>query len=133
MEAFDRTQRDDYYIRNHMYLDDLDTMLPGKIIADPGDAGAIPVTQSGMCLITTAAAETRTLAAPGDIGLTLDLVMTVDGGNAVLTCATTVNIAGNNTVTFADAGDFLRLVSVKIGSNFRWKVAINDGAALSTV
>ena len=35
------------------------------LIADPGDAGAIPVTRSGNCAITTAASETRTLAIPG--------------------------------------------------------------------
>ncbi|MDY7011539.1 MAG: hypothetical protein SVV80_12430, partial [Planctomycetota bacterium] len=38
-----------------------------NIIADPGDAGAVPVTDTGHCDIVTAGAETRTIAAPDKI------------------------------------------------------------------
>jgi len=53
------------------------TVLEGQaysgVIADPGDGEAIPVTASGNVAITTAGAETRTLAAPGSAGLIIDI------------------------------------------------------------
>jgi len=102
-------------------------------IADPGSAGAIPVTASGHCDIVTAAAETRTLAAPSFEGQELLLAMKTDGGNCVITCATTVNQTGNNTITMDDAGDAVLLVAKANGANKRWSVVCNDGCALSTV
>jgi predicted RecA/RadA family phage recombinase len=102
-------------------------------IADPGNAGAIPVTGSGHVDIVTAAAETRTLAAPSFIGQELLVSFKTDGGNCVLTCATTLNQTGNNTITFDDAGDAVLLVAKANGANKRWSVVSNDGAALSTV
>ncbi|MCX5683756.1 MAG: hypothetical protein NT049_08735, partial [Planctomycetota bacterium] len=56
-----------------------------------------------------------------------------DGGNCVITCATTVNQTGNNTITLDDAGDAILLVAKANGTNKRWSVVSNDGAALSTV
>lgn len=104
-------------------------------IADPGDAGAIPVIRSGNVAITSGATgETRTIAAPGSTGLTLDLTHDVDGGgDAVVTVATTINQTGNNTITLADAGDYIRLTSVQIGGSLVWRAVVNDGAALTTV
>lgn len=102
-------------------------------IADPGNAGAIPVTRSGHVEIVTAAAETRTIAAPSFVGQQLLLSMKTDGGDAVVTVATTVNQTGNNTITFNDAGDSVLLIAKASGANKRWSVVVNDGAALSTV
>ena len=102
-------------------------------IADPGAAGAIPVTASGCVDLVTAAAETRTLAAPTIVGQQLLLSMKTDGGDCVVTCATTVNQTGNNTITFNDVGDAVLLVAKRNGANLRWSVVVNDGAALSTV
>ena len=102
-------------------------------IADPGAAGAVPVTASGYVDIVTAAAETRTIAAPTFKGQQLLLSMKTDGGDCVVTCATTVNQTGNNTITFNDAGDAVLLVAKTSGANIRWSVVSNDGAALSTV
>ena len=140
MEAIDRLNRDDYYMRNMLFLDMIDSdivpIVPDtKAIADPGNAGAIPVTQSGTCLLTSgASAETRTLAVPTSLGMTLDLVHTVDGGGAItITVAAAINQTGNNTIAVQDAGDFLRLVSVRVGANYRWKLIVNDGATLTTV
>ena len=59
--------------------------------------------------------------------------MKTDGGDAVVTCATTVNQTGNNTITLNDAGDAVRLVAKQNGANLRWSVVSNDGATLSTV
>ncbi len=40
-----------------------------SIIADPGNAGAIPVTEGwGVCSLVSAGAETRTLADPQRVG-----------------------------------------------------------------
>ncbi|HOD84657.1 MAG TPA: DUF2190 family protein [Phycisphaerae bacterium] len=102
-------------------------------ITDPGAAGAIPVTDSGHCDLVTAAAETRTLAAPTYVGQELLLSLKTDGGDCVITCATTVNQTGNNTITLGDAGDAVLLVGKANGTNKRWSVVSNDGAALSTV
>jgi predicted RecA/RadA family phage recombinase len=102
-------------------------------IADPGNAGAIPVTASGHVDIVTAAAETRTIAAPSFEGEELLLGMKTDGGDCVITVATTINQTGNNTITLNDAGDAVLLVAKVNGSNKRWSVAFNDGASLSTV
>lgn len=85
MEAIDRLNRDDYYMRNMLFLDEIDANLVPLVpsvapIADPGKAGAISVTQSGVCLLTSgSSAETRTLAVPTRLGMTLDLVHSVDG------------------------------------------------------
>jgi predicted RecA/RadA family phage recombinase len=102
-------------------------------IADPGNAGAIPVIASGHVDIVTAAAETRTLAAPSFEGQQLLVGMKTDGGDCVITVATTINQTGNNTVTLNDAGDAVLLVGKVNGGNVRWSVVANDGAVLSTV
>ena len=102
-------------------------------IADPGDAAAIPVTQSGTVAIVTAGAETRTLAAPAYVGQELVLYMKTDGGDCVVAIATAVNQTGNNRATFNDAGDVLVLRAIESGANLRWRVVANDGVTLSTV
>jgi len=102
-------------------------------ITDPGDAGAIPVTQSGHVEIVTAGAETRTLAAPIAIGQTMLISLKTDGGNCVITCATTVNQTENNTITLGDAGDALFLIARALDATILWSVVSNDGCTLSTV
>jgi len=103
------------------------------LIADPGNAGAIAVTDTGHCEIVTAGAETRTLAAPTYLGQMLLLSMKTDGGDAVIAVATAVNQTGNNRITMNDAADSILLVAVASGTNIRWRVAYNDGCTLSTV
>lgn len=102
-------------------------------IADPGNGGAIPVTNSGHVQIVTAGAETRTLAAPTFVGQELLLCMKTDGGDCVITCATTFNATGNNTITMNDAGDNIRLQAIQVGSNIRWRTVVNEGCTASTV
>ncbi|MBK7782329.1 MAG: hypothetical protein IPJ58_16455 [Ardenticatenia bacterium] len=100
-------------------------------IADPGNAGAIPVTASGRVAIVSAGAETRTLAVPTIVGQRLLIYMKTDGGDAVITVAAAINATGNTIITLNDAGDAIELVAVENGSNKRWVVAFNSGAALS--
>ena len=102
-------------------------------VADPGDAGAIAVTKSGTCPLVTGGAETRTLAIPGYAGQLLNLAFQTDGGDCVVTVASGINQTGNNTLTFADAGDQLLLVAIENGAAFAWRIVSNDGVALSTV
>jgi len=103
-------------------------------IADPGDAGAIPVTRSGAVAITTAGAETRTLAIPTFEGQELTITMDVDGpGDAIITVAAAFNQTGNNTITLNDAGDFVKLAGVQVGGALVWREVQNDGATLTTV
>jgi len=104
------------------------------IIADPGDAGAIPVIRSGNVAITTAAAETRTLADPGSVGLTLAISCDVYAvGDAVIAVATAFNTTGNNRITLEAAGDAVVLTSVQVGGAPVWRLVNNDGATLTTV
>lgn len=104
-----------------------------QVIADPGDGGAIPVTKSGTCAITTTGVDdTRTLAIPTFAGQVLDISLDVDAGDAVITVAAAVNQTGNTVLTGADAGDHIRLVGVQVAGALVWRVAANDGWALST-
>lgn len=104
-----------------------------QTIPDPGDGLAIPVTESGYCPLVTAGAETRTLAAPLFPGQVLTLGFKTDGGNCVVTASAGVNQTGNNTLTFADAGDHLKLEAIESGSSLVWRIVANDGVALTTV
>jgi predicted RecA/RadA family phage recombinase len=103
------------------------------VIEDPGNAGAIPVADSGHVDIVSGAAETRTLAAPASIGELLLLSMKTDGGDCVIAIATGINQTGNNRITMNDAGDSILLVGIASGANKLWRVAYNDGCTLSTV
>lgn len=103
------------------------------LIADPGASGAIPVTADGVCALTTAGAETRTLAIPSYVGQQLTLTLDTDGGDAVVTVASAINQTGNNTITLNDAGDTIHLVGSTVGGIRRWCTVSNDGCTLSTV
>lgn len=102
-------------------------------IADPGGAGAIPVTASGVCALTSAGAETRTLAIPTIVGEQIALICDTYVGNIVITSAQAINQTGNNTMTFGVATDAILLTAMTVGGALRWRVTANDGVALSTV
>lgn len=102
------------------------------LIADPGDAGAIPVTRTGNVAITTAAAETRTLAIPTFNGQRLAISCDVYAvGDAVITVASAFNQTGNTIITLNTAGDTVELLAVQVASALVWRLVVNDGAALS--
>lgn len=101
-----------------------------NVIPDPGNAGAINVTRSGVCNLTSAGAETRTLAAPTLDGQEIALCCNVDGGDNVITVASAFNQAGNTTITMNDAGDYAKLTATRIASVLRWRLDVNDGATL---
>lgn len=105
------------------------------VVADPGDAGAIPVTTSAVVALETTevSGETRTLAAPTFAGQTMTLCLDTDGGDCVVTVAGPVNVTGDNTLTFDNAGESIGLTAVSVGSALVWRVAHNDGVGLTTV
>lgn len=104
-------------------------------ISDPGTAAAIPVNQSAnLTFVIGVGAQTNTIAAPTYVNQILSISVSSDlGGSRVMTVASTVNQAGNNTLTFADVNDTIVLVGVLIGTSVLWRVLLNDGVALSTV
>ena len=110
----------------------IDDLYVPIVVADPGTGVAIPVTRSASIAITTAAAETNTLAAPSFVGQRLELMMNVRSvGDRVITASARINQAGNTIMTFGAAGDFITLVGARVASALVWQVASNDGVALS--
>ena len=118
-----------------------------RVLPDPGDGETIPGSQVAMFALTSGGGgETRVLAAPTRVGMEIDVFMKVDGGgDIVVTAAPAVNQAGNNTLTFAEAGDHIRLVAIGGEVGMRgfigyapsdvpaWRVVANNGVVLSTV
>lgn len=101
-------------------------------IGDPGDAAAIPVVATGHCPLVSGGAETRTIAAPSFVGQQLLVYLQSDGGDVTVTCTTTVNETGNDTILFDDEGESLLMTAVEEGATLRWRLATVDGATLST-
>lgn len=95
-------------------------------VADPGNAGAIAVTKSGVCLLTSAGAETRTLAIPTFLGQQIYLVDTVHAGNIVITASQAINQAGNTIMTFGAVRDTVLLTAISIGGSLRWQVTSGE-------
>lgn len=102
-----------------------------NVIADPGTGAAIPVTDSGVCMITTAGAETNTIAIPTFIGQRIALICDVYVGNRVITSSQSINQANNTIMTFGAAADMIELTGMQVGGALRWRVTANDGVALS--
>ena len=102
-----------------------------NLIADPGASGAIPVTASGHCALTSAGVETRTLAAPTFIGQRLSLTCDVDGGSIAVTSAVAINQAGNTHMALNDVADMIVLECMQVGGTRVWRVVANDGVALT--
>ena len=106
-------------------------------LADPGDGNAI-VPKSSPCTVdlVSAGAETRTLGNPKRAGQLLHLNFRTDGGDITLTVSQAFNVAGNDTITFADVRDSVTLISERIAStgaatDFAYKIVGSDGVSLS--
>lgn len=101
--------------------------------ADPGNGGAIPVTSTGVCALTSGGAETRTLADPTFLGQRLTLWCTVYVGDIVVATASPCNVANNNRLTFGAVSEAIELVAVNVGAALVWQIGWNDGVGLTTV
>lgn len=102
-------------------------------LIDPGDAGALPISKSGMIAFdsTVAGGETRTLAAPASAGLMLAMVLRTDGGTVVVTAAHNVDGSADG-ITFDNAGDWILLQSIPVSKTaFEWRQVANIGAAVA--
>jgi hypothetical protein len=105
-------------------------------LPDPGDGGAIDVSHPGFCELSSLAAETRTLGDPSFKGQEIDLTQFKDQGDIVVTTASPVNQTGNNTITFQDIGDHIRMVGFwNATDGWEWRVLVDDfsNGGLSTV
>jgi hypothetical protein len=103
---------------------------PG-VLNDPGDAGSIEPTMWGQqCLITTAAAETRTLARPAKAGIMCSVVLDTDGGDLTLTVTGGFNDGAETVVTLDDAGDMVVFMSAKTGTTYQWTVIHQEGTSI---
>lgn len=98
---------------------------------DPGNTvKAIVIDQSPVVIpLVSAAAETRTLAAPTKAGIVVHLVCQTYVGDIVLTTASAYDQAGSTTITFNTAGDYVTLVSVPLAAAYVWRVTGFDGVA----
>ena len=100
---------------------------PG-VLNDPGDAGSIEPTMWGQqCLITTATAETRTLARPAKAGILCSISLDTDGGDLTLTVTGGYNTDADTSITFDDAGDLVVFLSVKTGTTYQWTAIAQEG------
>jgi len=91
------------------------------VIPDPGDAGTINIDRDrAVCALTSAGAETRTLAAAEKAGLMCVIYLEVDGGDVTLT------VTNGDNETFDTAGDTLVLVSIDIAGTINWKNVSSD-------
>lgn len=108
-----------------------------KVINDPGNGGIIRADADlQICEMTLGAgSETRTLANPTKPGIRFVVRLKTDGGGTlVLTAAAGLNVALETQATFADASDFLSLISVTISAgSYRWEVLSgNVGTVISS-
>lgn len=95
-------------------------------------SAALDYSTSGTVAITTAAAETNTLAIPAFAGQTLTMyVDTYAVGDRVITVAAAINVANNTIMTFGAASDFIKLEGITLAGALVWQVVSNDGVALS--
>lgn len=97
------------------------------IIPDPGNGGAIDTSRSGICELTSAGAETRTLPDPTFRGQQIDLVAVAVGGNITITAASPVNQTGHTTITASAVGGFIRLVGkYNATDGWEWQEVVED-------
>lgn len=101
-----------------------------KLLKDPGTGNTIEATADlQICEMTSGgSAETRTLRRPTKAGIRLVLRMKTDGGGDItVTAAGGFNVAGETQAVFADASDFLSLISVTVSGGpgpsgtYRWE------------
>ena len=76
---------------------------------------------------TTGASDTLTLAAPTKPGTECAVVLTVDAGDLTLTVTGGYNADADTSITFADAGDYVKFASIQVGSSYYWRVVSQEG------
>jgi len=102
-------------------------------IKDPGSAGTIrPVNDGEISLITTAAAEDRTMeaAASYPYGFRHTVILNSDGGDCTLdSCVNAAGGAGD--VVLDDEGDWVLLeIGVSAADTKAWRIIASDGCTV---
>jgi hypothetical protein len=103
------------------------------LIDDPGNGSTIVVDRdrAEVPMKSGSSGETRTLPVPTKAGLECKLVLDTDGGGDITVTVTSgYNQAGSTTIVFGDAGDWVKFGSVRIGTDFRWRVLAHEGTNL---
>jgi len=99
-----------------------------KRIPDPGDAGTIaPDRDFGVCALTSAGAETRTVSNPADIGIRMTICGEVVAGTITLTFSSAFDEAGTTTFAITATGQAIHLESVAQGARtYVWRAVGGD-------
>ncbi len=129
---------------SHRVLNDLfkafDSVGPGRI-TDPGASGTITVTMWGeICPVVTATAEARTLTGPTKPGVLCAVCLDTDDGDLTLTVGPDTgslthygyNRDLDTDITFQDAGDYVVFYSIKIGTEYVWRILAQEGTDAAT-
>lgn len=102
-------------------------------IPDPGSAGTITIDRDGgICSVVTAGAEARTLRQPTKAGVVGTVCLDTDGGDLTLTVTGGYNNDDDTSLTFDDAGDYVRFLSVKVGTSYLWRVVGSEGVIVAS-
>jgi len=98
------------------------------VVAHSTASGTLNVDRYGVVFaVTTATAEARTLAQPTKAGLLCTVVLDTTAGNLTLTVTGGYNADGDTSITFADAGDFVTFLSIKVGTSYYWRAIAQEG------
>ena len=109
-----------------------DLMVIPRAIPDPGNGGRIAPVTSSVVLLESVMAETRLLSDPLYLGQELDLFFETDIGDIVITTDTGMNQSAHTTLTFAVAGDHIRLVGARgTAGDLAWRELARDGVTPS--
>jgi len=100
---------------------------PGVTFNSTDAATLTPKFYGQQFLITTAGAETRTLARPAKAGLLTSVVLDTDGGDLTLTVTGGYNSDADTAIVFDDAGDMVVFLSVKTGTTYQWTGIAQEG------
>jgi len=107
--------------------------MPGVVeVADPGNGGQIvlPEHHHAVCALTSAGAETRTIAVPNFHGQRCTLSCETHAGNIVVNVAGDGNTQGHDEITFTAIGQAVDMVGVKRSGALRWRAAVADPSSI---
>ena len=112
----------------HRVLHDM-YMSPYRMVAPKTGATVYVDRQLAQIPVTTGAgAFTLTLAQPTKAGLVATVNLDTDGGgDCTLTVAGGYNADADTAIVLGDAGDFVTLLSVKVGASCYWRVLAQEG------
>lgn len=110
------------------FLNAVDASL-SVLIPDPGDAGTIDVSNSGVLLMTTAGVETRDLPPPTFLGQKIDLILDVSAGPVTVSLTAGSFDDGTNTdLVWSSPPEACRIYAVQAGGVLAWRVLLGDAA-----